>query len=49
MTEAQLIDIVKDIAESKEVAEAIIKTYHLENKFEELGSLDAFVDWIANY
>ena len=49
MTEAQLIDIVKNIAESEEIAEAIIKTYCLENKFEELGSLDAFVDWIVNY
>lgn len=49
MTVEELIKIVYEVAENEDIAECIVKTHLLVNKYEELGSLDAFVDWVANY
>lgn len=49
MTTKELIEIVYEVAEDEEIANCIVKTHLLVNKYEELGSLDAFVDWVANY
>lgn len=49
MTENELIDIVYEVTEDEDIAFAIVNTYNLENKYEELGDLDSFVDWVRNY
>lgn len=49
MTEQDLINIVYEVAENEEIAFAIVNTYILVNKYEELGDLDNFVNWVRNY
>lgn len=49
MTEQDLINIVYEVAENEEIAFAIINTYILVNKYNELRDLDSFVDWVRNY
>lgn len=49
MTEKYLLKIIEEIIEANEYDEEMINvfsSYDLENKYEEIGNMDGFIDWV---